>query len=76
MFPKNLTKLATLTLSLAFGVFAAQADTLYVDDDNCPGPGSGAPGDPFCSIQAGIDASIDTDMVSVAPGTYNELIPK
>ncbi len=22
-------------------VSAAQADTIYVDDDNCPGPGSG-----------------------------------
>ncbi len=44
--------------------------TIYVDDDNCPGPGSGTAVDPFCKIQAGIDAAFDDDTVLVADGTY------
>ena len=51
---------------------AAQADTIYVDDDNCPGPGSGTPADPYCSIQAAIEKAEDTDEIVVAPGTYFE----
>jgi hypothetical protein len=53
---------------------AVQAGTLYVDDDNCPGPGSGSPSDPYCSIQAALDAAVDADEIVVAPGTYYELI--
>ncbi len=48
--------------------------TWYVDDDNCPAPGSGLQADPFCSIQRGIDESVGGDEVLVAPGTYNETI--
>jgi hypothetical protein len=53
---------------------SAQADTIYVDDDNCPGPGSGFPWDPYCSIQTAIDNAVDTDEIVVAPGTYLETI--
>ncbi|MHC4588076.1 MAG: right-handed parallel beta-helix repeat-containing protein [Planctomycetota bacterium] len=54
---------------------AAQAQTTwYVDDDNCPGPGNGTPGDPYCSIQTAIDNAVDTDEIVVAPGTYFETI--
>ncbi len=54
---------------------ATQAGTaLYVDDDNCPGPGNGTPGDPYCSIQTAIDDALDEDEIIVAPGTYFETI--
>ncbi|NLX23215.1 MAG: hypothetical protein GXY55_16310 [Phycisphaerae bacterium] len=48
--------------------------TWYVDDDNCPGPGSGTEADPFCSIQRGIDEACGGDTIEVLPGTYNEAI--
>ncbi|MHC4217870.1 MAG: right-handed parallel beta-helix repeat-containing protein [Planctomycetota bacterium] len=53
---------------------AAQADTLYVDADNCPGPGSGTQADPYCSIQTAIDNAVNTDEIIVAPGTYQETV--
>ena len=53
---------------------AAQADVLFVDADNCPGPGSGTETDPYCWIQAAIANAVDTDEIVVAPGTYFEMI--
>ncbi|MHC4218723.1 MAG: choice-of-anchor Q domain-containing protein [Planctomycetota bacterium] len=51
-----------------------RADTIYVDDDNCAGPGDGSELDPYCSIQTAIDNAVDTDEIVVAPGTYLEAI--
>ncbi len=63
---KNLICAVTLLV-----VSTAQADTIYVDV-NCPGPGNGTIGDPYCSIQIAIDNAVDTDEIVVAPGTYLE----
>jgi hypothetical protein len=58
-----------------FAVFSsAAADTIYVDVDNCPGPGDGSELSPYCSIQTAIDNAVDTDEIVVAPGTYFETI--
>jgi hypothetical protein len=55
-------------------IVAVVGHTIYVDDDNCPGPGNGTPGDPYCSIQTAIDNAVDTDEIVVAPGRYYETI--
>jgi predicted outer membrane repeat protein len=47
---------------------------MVVDDDNCPGPGTGTWYDPFCSIQDAIDAVTDGQTVFVATGTYYETV--
>ncbi|MHC4613584.1 MAG: choice-of-anchor Q domain-containing protein [Planctomycetota bacterium] len=59
-----------LAAAVVSALSAAHAGTIYVDDDTCPGPGSGTEADPYCSIQTAIDAAVDTDEIVVAPGTY------
>ncbi len=54
---------------------AASAETTwYVDDDNCPGPGNGTEGSPFCQVQAAIDVAVNGDTILVQPGTYVQAI--
>jgi len=64
---------ASLAGLLPCGSAVAQT-TWHVDDDNCPGPGSGTQADPFCSIQVAIDASADGDVILVEPGYYVEIL--
>ncbi len=57
-----------VTVVAAFSC-CVRADTIFVDDDNCPGPGSGMELDPYCSIQTAIDNAVHRDEIIVLPGT-------
>ena len=46
----------------------------FVDDDSCPGTGSGSEFNSFCSIQTAIDIAVDGNEIFVEPGTYFESI--
>jgi len=60
--------LATVTV-----VSLAQA-TIYVDNSNCPGPGTGTSGDPYCRIQTAYAAAANGDQIRVRAGTYLECV--
>jgi parallel beta-helix repeat protein/predicted outer membrane repeat protein len=71
----NTQHIAAVTVLLAAAVVpVANADIINVDITNCPGPGDGSVGDPYCSIQTAIDNAIVGDEILVAPGTYFEAI--
>ena len=70
-FPCTVPVTLMLGLLLAAPALAQQA---FVDDDNCPGPGTGTDLDPYCTIQDAICALNDAagGTVIVRPGNYNE----
>ena len=77
VFPARLNGLARFLGILAVLALSAMSNaqtTWYVDDDNCPGPGDGSLGNPFCLIQDAVDATGDGDVVVINPGTYMEMV--
>lgn len=69
---KRFTKIIFIASILSFFWLYSFPSTFWVDDDNCPGPGSGTYEDPYCEIQDAIDASSDGYTIIIRRGTYVE----
>ncbi len=65
--------LLAITFLFASGISSYGAD-IYVDDDACPGVGTGTTIDPYCSIATAITNAVNGDDVLVYPGNYAERI--
>ncbi len=72
--PAILVVVRAVVAAILLAVSTAETATIHVDAANCPGPGDGSVGDPYCSIQTAIDNAVGTDEIVVAPGTYFETI--
>ena len=61
-------------LALSGGAGTLHAGTVYVDDSNTSGIEDGTAGNPYNTVQEGINAAVGGDTVEVAEGTYVENI--
>ncbi len=74
LFPAGFQPSDTAVMPVQVNVEQPGPAVIFVDDDNCPGPGSGTLADPYCSIQTAIDAAVGGDEIVVVPVTYFETI--
>ena len=63
--------LALFTAAAFAAALPALGGTVFVDASR-PCPGAGTSASPYCRIQTAICHAVSGDLVSVAPGTYNE----
>lgn len=68
------TQLASMLFLASTAAPAIANSDLYVDQANPNCPGSGTELDPYCTIQAALDASLDDDLILVSPGQYTECV--
>jgi hypothetical protein len=69
-----LTLLIALSLTSFISTVSANPITIYVDDSNMTGPWDGTKSNPYQTIQDGVNAANDYDIVYVNAGTYTENI--
>ena len=58
---------AIAVASFGFLTAADAATTFFVDDSNCPGPGTGSKNNPFCTIGAAVAAALAMVTVLFTP---------
>ena len=68
----NIRPLTLVLLCSTLATPAIAQTTIYVDAANPRCPGAGTKANPFCTVQAGIDAAPSAATVLVLPGTYRE----
>ncbi len=61
--------MGTVVAILFLGANEALAETIFVDQAPCSDIGIG---NPFCTIQAAVDAAVSGDTIEIAAGTYTE----
>lgn len=67
-------KSSIITIAIIISTLSAQAAAATLNVDGADSSCSDTTGTPYCTIQAAIDAAVDTDTVLVMPDTYQENI--
>ena len=65
--------LVAVALGLMYAPAAHGAQKIFVDDSSCPS-GSGTKADPYCTIQAAVNAAASGDSIIVRAGLYPETV--